>query len=184
MKLKPLLIFIFIPLCIFSGVLTKELTFSETDFVFSKLDGYDLIMYPGNPATGEKGHPILPVVCRYFVIPPDAEIENVEIIAEEKVELQGMFVPYPVQAVRPFSVDKTLDFVFPDPVIYSSSTPYPAKIIMHIPSGCLAGFRIAGINVYPLQYFPDKKTLVLYKKLKFNIHFRQNIYPVAKLTQS
>ncbi|MGQ9701617.1 MAG: C25 family cysteine peptidase [bacterium] len=184
MRLKTLFIFVFIPLCIFSGVLTEELTFSETDFVFAKLDGYDLIIYPGNPATGEKGHPILPVVCRYFVIPPDAEIENVEIIAEEKVELQGMFVPYPVQAVRPFSVDKTPDFVFPDPVIYSSSTPYPAKIITHTPSGCLAGFRIAGINVYPLQYCPDKKTLVLYKKLKFNIHFRQNIYTAAKLTQS
>lgn len=184
MRLKSLLIFLFVPLSVFSGVLTAELNFAETDFVFTKLDGYDLIIYPGNATTSEKGAPILPVVCQYFIIPPDAEIENVEIIVGQKVELHGIFLPYPVQAVRPFSIDKTPDFVYPDPVIYSSSTPYPAEIIKPIQSGCLAGFRIAGVNVYPLQFIPDKKILVLYTKLKFKIHYRENVHQPVKLTNS
>jgi len=182
MRLKPLILFSFIPLFVFAGVLTKELTFSKDNFVFTKIDGYDLIMYPGYASTTEKGAPILPLVNLYFVIPPKAEITNVEIITEEKEELPGIYLPYPCQTVRPFSTNKTPAFIPPDPIIYSSRSPYPAEIFNTVPSGCLAGFRIAGLNIYPIQYTGTTKRLVLYKRLRLNIYYEDNVHQPIKLS--
>ncbi len=184
MRLKSIGFCLFIPLFIFSGVITKEFVFSRQDLVFTKIDGYDLIMYPGNLNTSEIGAPILPFSSFYFVIPPDAEITNVEIISSEREELPGTFVPYPCQAVRPFSVVEIPEFVEPDLGIYSAIKPYPVEIVERISSGCLAGFRIAGLNVFPVQYIGAGKKLIFHNKIKVNIYYETNVYEPTKLSSS
>ncbi len=182
MRLNPLIIFLYIPLFVVAGVLTEELTFTETDFVFTKLNGYDLIAYPGSATTAEKGAPMLPVIPLYFVIPPDAAVTKLEIVFKETEELAGTFVPYPGQAVRPISSDKQVEFVSPDYVIYSSANPYPAEVIETIPDGCLAGFRIACVNFFPLQYIGASNKLLLTKRIKINIHYDENVQEPVRLS--
>ncbi len=184
MRLKSLSVYFFIPVLLFSGVLTREFSFNKSDVEVVKLDGYDLIMLPGQYNISERGAPILPVVSQYFVIPPDAEVTHAELVDFEVEELPGKYLPYPGQQVRPVSTERTIDFVNPDPQVYLSSAPYPAEIYNIIPSGCLAGFRIAGLNVYPLQYTGVTKHLVFYKYLKINIYYTENKYEPVKLAKS
>uniref|UniRef100_A0A7C6EFT5 T9SS type A sorting domain-containing protein n=1 Tax=candidate division WOR-3 bacterium TaxID=2052148 RepID=A0A7C6EFT5_UNCW3 len=184
MRLKPFLFYLTVPLVLFSKVITSELDFKKEDLVINRIDGYDFIMYSGKPFTMEKGAPLLPVLCYYFAIPVDAEVKDVEIVSMEKEELNGIFLPYPCQAIQPFSIEKKSDFIPPDPMIYSSSTPYPKAVVENVPGGWLGGFRIAGLNIYPVQYIGAEKKLIFYKKLKINIHYTEGVYEKIILTKS
>ncbi|MEO0127050.1 MAG: C25 family cysteine peptidase [candidate division WOR-3 bacterium] len=183
MRLKPFLCFL-IPLLLFSGVITQELTFDRAELIITKVDNYDFIAYAGSPTTMEKGAPIVPVIPLYFVIPPDAKVRNVEVVSLETEELPGTFLPYPGQAVRPISSNKQSEFIPPDPIVYGFQNPYPAEIVEKVPDGCLGGFRIACINVYPVQYIGASKRLVLNKKVKISIHYDENAYEPFRLSQS
>ncbi|MCX7995615.1 MAG: C25 family cysteine peptidase [candidate division WOR-3 bacterium] len=182
MRLKSLSVFILLPGFLFSGVITKELIFDRNELITTKIDGYDLVLFFDKPTTIKKGAPILPVIPFYFVIPPDADVKDVEVVSIEKEELPGSFIPYPGQFIQPFSIDKRSEFVQPDPQIYSSQSPYPDKVIELVPPGVLSGFRIAGINVYPLQYTGASKKLVFYKKLVVRITYDENAMPPARVT--
>ncbi|MEO0137702.1 MAG: C25 family cysteine peptidase [candidate division WOR-3 bacterium] len=183
MRLKPFL-GLMIPFFLFSGVLTHELKFDETELVTTKIDNYDLISLAGSPTTMERGAPILPVVPFYFLIPPDAKVRSVKTISLETEELPGTFLLYPGQGVRPFSFKGPREFIPPDPVLYSSSIPYPAEVIEEIPDGCLAGFRIAGINLYPLQYIGASKKLLLHKRIRIEIYYDEGVYEPIRLLPS
>jgi hypothetical protein len=184
MRLKPFWAYLLIPLFLFSGVITKEFNFAKENINIATIDDYDLITYPGSPMTMQKGAPLLPVLPYYFVIPSGADVDKVEIISSEYEELPGKFVPYPAQQIQPISSINKSKFIPPDTVIYSSRSPYPGIIIENIPGGWLGGFRIACLNVYPVQYNGAEKKLIFYKKIKVNIHYTEGVYESIKLTKS
>ncbi len=183
MRLKPFLC-LSMPLFLFSGVITQELRFNSTDMITTRIDNYDLIIFSGRPTTMEKGAPILPLIPVYFVIPPDARVRDVALVSLDTEELPGTFVPYPGQAVRPISYDKSAGFIKPDPTIYSSVKPYPLEIIEMLPDGNLAGFRIACVNVYPVQFIGASKKLILHKRIRIDIYYDESVYEPHRLSQS
>jgi hypothetical protein len=164
--------------------LTYTKKFSLDELNISSLDGYDCILSLNTFSTTEPGKPILPVKVFYFLLPPSAEITRADIVSSQSTELPGIYMPYPAQPVRPFSQNKDIPFVAPDPTVYGSSTPYPAEIISTVPSGCLAGFRIAGVVVNPVQYLPNKKHLKIYTELTIRIDYEENRHDPVMLTQS
>jgi hypothetical protein len=52
------------------------------------------------------------------------------------------------------------------------ATPYPGKLVEVLGSGFMAGHHVIGIAVYPLQYIPSSKKLVLYDEIEFSLVFK------------
>jgi hypothetical protein len=173
---------IVLPLALSAGVITKTITFSQNDFIFTRSGDYDLITLPGQFSTTEKGKPQLPVYNLSVLIPPTAEITGVEIASGDFVDLPGTYLPYPVQPIRPLSRPDPVPFVNPDPAVYGSAKPYPAEIARTVPSGCLSGYRVAGVMVSPLQYSPADKKLRLALRLTLNIRYEEGRYEAVALT--
>ena len=167
-----------------AGVITETIEFNPGDFQFSKQNGYDVISLPGQFSTVEKGRPFLPAVSFSYLIPPTAEITRAEVVSYATFDFAGEFMPYPVQAIRPISAKQYIPLVKPDPAVYESSQPYPEEIIKIIPSGCLSGYRIAGVMIYPLQFVPLEKKLRLYKSITLRVYYEEGRHPPFSLTKS
>ncbi len=159
-----------------------SLQFSTDDFTISQKDGYDCIFSNNGLTTTEKGKPLLPIIVKYFLIPPTAEITEVEIVSQRSIILPGTYLPHPAQPVRPLSWQKEIPFVQPDPAIYASGLPYPPEIVNPVTSGCLAGYRIAGVIIHPVQYLPATKQLKVYTEINLNILYEENEHESISLT--
>lgn len=179
-----LVLSILIPGILLAGVITKNISISESDLSLTKLDNYDLISLSGRYSTWEKGKPLLPVVSLNFLIPVTAEVTKVEVVSSDTRILPGEYLPYPVQTIRPLSSKDIYPFVKPDETVYNSTNPYPAEIVQFVPSGCLSGYRIAGVLLYPLQYFPLEKRLLLYTDITLNIYYEEGRQEPISLTRS
>jgi hypothetical protein len=156
-----------------SGTITKTLNFSLSDFVFKKIDGYDLIILSGESETREIGAPLLPKKLVNFIIPPDAEVTKVVVISKREIEITGFYHLCPCQKPFPFSHPEIAEFIPPDEYIYSSSNVYPAKDIEFYPAGTKSGFGIAGIAIYPLKYIPAQGKLLLTTSITIQLEYTQ-----------
>ncbi|HEX7318951.1 MAG TPA: C25 family cysteine peptidase [bacterium] len=184
MILRALALFIVIISLLSAGVITETIEFTPADFQFSTQNGYDVVTLQGQFSTTEKGRPFLPAVTYYYLIPPTAEITSVEIISSSIQDFTGKYTPYPVQTIRPFSTNRIIPFVEPDAGVYGSAKPYPREIVEAIPSGCLSGYRLAGVMLYPVQFIPAEKKLRLYKSITLKINYTVGRHPTIPLTKS
>jgi len=181
---RALVLAVILPGLLLAGMVTRSILFSEGDLKITKVNGYDLVALEGNGSTWEKGRPILPAVTYHFLLPPTAELARVEVTGSQARVLTGDFVPHPVQTIRPFSSTKQYPFVPPDENTYNSSTPYPAEVAHGIQTGSLAGYRIASVIVYPVQYLPAEKRLRLHTNLTLNIYYEEGRHEPVNLTRS
>jgi hypothetical protein len=181
---RALFIFFFTASALLSGVITQDITFSRRQFNITKEAGYDIITLSGQYLTGEKGKPQLPWASFSILLPPTAEIIDVKVVDYKAELLPGDFTPYPVQTVRPLSSKRYYPFVEPDASVYNSHDPYPREIVTYVSTGCLSGYRIAGINIFPVQYLPAEKRLKLYTNIKLKINYEEGQHQPVRLTQS
>ncbi len=181
---RALVLAVILPALLLGGIVTKSISFSASDLTITKVDGYDFVTLERNGATWEKGKPLLPVVSLCFLIPPTAEVTKVEVVSSQSQVLPGEYLPHPVQTIRPFSSKNVYPFVEPDQKVYGSSNPYPAEIVKLIPSGSLSGYRIAGVLLYPVQYLPSEKHLLLYNRITLNVHYETGRHEPVALTTS
>ncbi len=181
--MKYILLFLFLPISIFSGSITHTFTFLPENFLFEEKDGYQVISSPSYFSDiAEPGKPILPIAVYSFLLPPDAEIKDVEIISKKVEAIEGNYLLYPGQKPTPLSFPAT-PFIPPDPVVYNSSAPYPERVLDYVKSGLLAGYRIAGLKVYPLQYIPTERKLFLIKEMKVKINYEEGRFIPLSLTR-
>ena len=94
-KLFLLLFLVMIP--VGAGSILKTVTFSQTDLIFSTVDDYDVIELNGYPALIDPGRPRVPHVVQALLIPAGALPTEVEIVAEEWVDLPGTYNVVPAQ---------------------------------------------------------------------------------------
>ena len=129
-----------------TGTLTQTFEFNQKDFVFDKVNGYDVVCLPGAYSTTEPGSPNLPLAVCNFVIPPDAEITGADVVSVSTTALPGEFNIHPSQ--RPQVLSKpALPFVAPDPTVYGTDRTYPSNAVTFAKSGLMGGFRIAGYSL-------------------------------------
>ncbi|HID32765.1 MAG TPA: hypothetical protein EYP24_05255, partial [bacterium (Candidatus Stahlbacteria)] len=120
----------------------------------------------GRPELAQK--PIL------FVVPPDAEVKDVEIISATKTRINGRFTILPVQYPEPFAINyQPKPFVKPDPQVYRLSAEYPGILakVGHI--GTKSGFRLVTVVIYPLQYVPARGELYLYRSIRIRLEYEE-----------
>lgn len=152
---------------------TFVLEFPQGDLHFEKLQDFDRVMLNGCIPQGNPGEPQLPVRYVQIALPPDMEVLSVHIDSYDQIQLPGIYNLFPVQKQRPLLDFPTKgarhEFTLPDPDVYDLSSEMPGKMVEVSNHGFLAGQRIAGLSVYPLQYVPAEKKLILKTRIEFTL---------------
>ncbi len=122
---------------------------------------YDFITIPGLDLTGEVGHPCLPVKTLSFYIPRGKAVKGIRMESRESTMLSGTYLIMPAQPEIPIMEGFEQEPALPDEAIYSSAEPYPASPVSHVITGYVAGRQIASVMVFPLQYVPAERKVIL-----------------------
>ncbi len=166
----------FIPTIIFASNSTFSLRFAPKDLTFEKAGDYDRVKLAECRFSAEPGKPLLPVRYVQIAIPADQEVERVEVISFQRQELVGGYDIYPAQPFLPLTDLPTkggeISLTPADPSIYSSSSEYPGVIARVTNNGFLGGQHLAGVALYPLQYIPAERKLILYTQIEFKLVFK------------
>ncbi len=165
-------------------LLQRKTEFIEKTFYFDNLSfrkpntvkdkDYDIVEIKGTGAITKIGEPLLPIKFYQILLPPDATLNEVEIVSKEEHVVSGNYIIYPAQPPKPISSQKTSEFVLPKKEIYESNKPYPAEIVGNYHTGTLSGFRIGSFSVAPIKYIPTKGELKQITKLKIRIYYKRN----------
>jgi len=155
--------------------LNYTVCFSLSDLSFSKVKRrgfvYDVVGVSYCPFMSKVGGPMLPVKGVQLVVPPDAKVGSVTVLSFDEVEVPGIYNIFPAQPPQPVGTSfLELEFVEPCQAVYASTSPYPGALVECVGDGFLAGYHIVTFSVYPLQYLPLEKKLVLYTTIKFIVN--------------
>jgi len=160
------------------GEMIKEISFPQTLLSLTSKDGYTIVNYGNAPEIdAQPGSPSLPVSPVHIVLPPDAELEGVEVISVEEKRIPGEYLLYPVQPGRTFSDLKPHPFVPPRDEFYNLSTFYPERIVDFVGTGNKGGFRLCRFLVFPVRYLPARRELYLAEKVKVRIIYNEGRIP-------
>ena len=169
-----LLVLVMLPL--FGGSVTRTVVFAPADLEFSKVADYDVVELRGYPVLVEPGAPRLPRVVEPLLIPAGAVAKSVEVLAVEWVDIPGVYNIYPSQPDRPLSVPAGVygSFYEPDPGIYSMAVEYPGFNVRFTGAGNMNGYRIAHIELFPLQYIPADGVLRLATRVVYRVEYLEH----------
>lgn len=149
---------------------TYTVSFSDQDLWFSTQDGYDLVQLYEGGFTDEPGKPMVPVKNIQIALPSDMKATQITVSEIQKQPLAGTYRLYPSQPASKIGVSEdNRQFIQPDPKTYQSTQAYPKNYIELTSQSDLAGQGLAQITVYPVQYIPSQKKLLLVTSLTFTI---------------
>ena len=139
------------------------ITTADSDLVFSKVAGYDLVEVVGDKCSleGDPGTPWLPVCNLHILIPPGSKASKVMAVVEDEAVQQGRYDIYPAQPAVPVSSAGPQAFVQPDAAVYASASPLRSVVAELVDTVVMRGYRVAVVRVYPVDYTPAKGRLVL-----------------------
>ncbi|MCK4523385.1 hypothetical protein KAU15_00535, partial [candidate division WOR-3 bacterium] len=182
MKKLFFLILLIVYIGIHAGIIEKSFSFDEKHLKIQKENGYDYITFKECFNPRNLGLPFVPCKTVKFVIPPSAVITNIKVISSSSSILSGTYNIYPAQKPVPVSFNVENEFILPEKTIYESDNLYPGKLIELLPIGNKAGFRIAQINLFPIQYQPKQKKLIFNSSITIRIEFQEGVCQVKRLS--
>jgi hypothetical protein len=157
--------------------------FRPGEVTFGKALGYDVVRVEGCDMTGIVGHPMLPAKTVFVSIPKGTRAAEISVSYSNPIELPGSYAICPVQQPVPVSASSIpLDATPPDRAVYSRSSEYPGEIVSLADAASISGHSVAAVIVYPIQYIPAQKRLVLYTDIEFELTLEPNpsYLPVAR----
>jgi hypothetical protein len=95
----------------------------------------------------------------------------VRVKSVRQVTLPGEYLLLPGQHQIPLSSEVLPEAVPPDPEIYAQAEPYPASMVEIAASGSMAGRKLTSIRLFPVQYVPAERRLVLNQEINFEVEF-------------
>ncbi|MEA3432421.1 MAG: C25 family cysteine peptidase [candidate division WOR-3 bacterium] len=162
------------PYLITAGEMTASLSFDKTQLSFSVSQGYDVVELGGCDFTYEVGKPRLPIKILHLLLPPGAKVTGYQVTYVDSEYLPKEYVIYPAQPNIPL-LETPLEFIPPDSLTYSSSSPYPVSLIEYATTGSMGGYAIAGLKAYPVQYIPAQRKLVFYNRIDFVVQYNEEL---------
>ena len=144
-----------ITLLLTSLLTTIHLSFSPLD-VEIKGDGYPFLK-DGVLGFGV-GKPAIPGYIVHLIANDNA---NIAVNYKKPIILGEYDIP-PLQPPAILS-QKEVRTVGPDREIYESNKEYPGKTFERLKGGYIAGKKVKSILIYPLQYKPEDRQLILYQ---------------------
>ena len=166
-KIISILIFTLIFTCVsFAASITKTYYFDEPvltpDNIFTRIEITEGVV------VGTPGYPALPYRGISLLIPQNENITNVLIEKGNEIYLGGHIV-YPIQRPVPLSDTTDVGFTEPDPDIYGSSEPFPAKQNTDFRTHYLAGYSIGSLAITPFSYIPVTGELYYFESITVTV---------------
>ena len=183
MKRFAIVVAMLLPLIAAAGTITQTFTFSPNEVSFNRVNNYDVPGLRDYISISAPGSPIMPLAILQFVVPPTATVTKVEVVNSEKTELAGTYNIHPAQTPRTLSEKRAIPFVAPDAAVYGSSAEFPGKVAELTYTGDKTGYRISGVNVFPLQYVPVTGKVSLYTSLTLRLTYEENSWRATPLTR-
>jgi len=150
--------------------MTYTMTFSQNDFSFNTLKGYDTIHVNDGGYTTDVGKPMVPVKNIRIALPADMKATNIRILDMKEQTIDGTFILYPAQPAQPLDkFGSEIQFIQPDTQTYQSSQTYPTKRVELRGQNDLAGQSIADITVYPIHFIPLQKKVTFVTSITFSL---------------
>jgi len=172
-----------LPVAAMAGTMTQTFTFSPGEVVFTQANGYDVPNLRGYVSTSQPGEPIIPQAILTFVVPSNATVTDVEVVASQQTELPGTYRIHPAQTPRPLSAKGRIPFVEPEPGVYSSDRPFPGKLTQFGYTGTKTGYRLCGVSAFPLQYTPASGKVTLYTSMTLRVTYSEGSYATVPMTE-
>ncbi len=144
--------------------------FSESQIKFTKFGEYDVIRMTDVGVISDLGKPVLPAKDVRIALPSGMRATHIEVHAANTITIPGTFYVMPGQPPRPMLQNYVPQSVEPDYDTYHAKAAYPRRLATLEQQANLAGQQIAMISVYPLQYEPAKKKLILHTRIELTVH--------------
>ncbi|OPL19840.1 MAG: hypothetical protein AVO35_02380 [Candidatus Aegiribacteria sp. MLS_C] len=126
------------------------------------------------------GEPLLPAVSRTYLLPPDTEVDHLEIFGETWVPLPGSYLLMPRQ--RGLTDDSV--FIPPDQGIYGEDSVFPASPVSVSRQGSAMGFSVATLTASPVRYRPSDGCVEVLTSVDVSIHpsvcSRERLHPLRE----
>jgi len=122
---------------------------------------YDSVIMAGLDKHGEPGLPVLPFKTVRILIPQEGDLQDIEVIGEKKITLDGRYKIEYGQTPVPISSDLVIK-TEPNQAVYLSIKPFPG-VLFSQPARLqnFRGYKILLLNLHPVEYIP-KEGLVSY----------------------
>lgn len=142
-----------------------ELTDLQSERVSFQNEDFETNVMPGEGFTYEYGKPMLPMVSRFVIVPPDVGLElEYEVLNTSRVQLDGSPLYCLDEELIMEGVNQPIGVneIFPSVPVEMSE----ARVIR--------GVRLVKITTYPIQYDPDTEEFVYNGQISTNIRFTDN----------
>ena len=150
----------------FAEIITRTYYFDEPvltpDSIFTRIEITDGVV------VGTPGYPALPYRGISFLLPQNENITNVLIEKGNEIDL-GEHIVYPIQRSVPISDTSGYEFTEPDPDIYGSSEPFPAKQNTDFSTHYLAGYSVGFLAITPFSYIPVTGELYYFESITVTV---------------
>jgi hypothetical protein len=161
-----------------TGSIPVELHFDAADLSFDRYNGYDLISVPGCRFTREIGKPALPAKSVFVALPANSDLTGIEVVSCRTKTLSGEYLILPAQPPIPTMAGTAAEFATPGSV-YDSSDMYPGAVCSGASVGSLRGYKILSFRVFPLQYHPAERRLILHEEIILDVRYETPRYAAA-----
>jgi hypothetical protein len=139
---------------------------------FDRVAGFDRIVLEASSMLCRPGEPMLPARQIRVALPAGAEAQGIRASSLESQTLPGDYRVFPGQRPSRLNGDPPAPFVGPDEKIYGSAEPYPGILAVLDGQTDLAGQQMAVITVYPVQYVPASRRLILHREIEITVETR------------
>lgn len=155
-----------------AAVVQQTFEFSPAELQFSENNGFAQIYLPGGDFTDRAGWPQVPYRTFHLALPPGARIQAVDVVSSTGRYLAGEYRLFPSQPPQILSVDaQDIEFLPPDAKAYATSGAYPGKLVEPASPGGCAGYTVAGLRVYPVQYEPQNNRVMFYTRIEVAVTY-------------
>ncbi len=115
--------------------------------------------------TGEYGKPAVPYVHSRLAVPPGSRVSYQLSVLESETVNDVTVLPQGMEFRR------NTDPLIWDKDAYSSSSPYPGGDVLAGDEYNFRGVNVVPLNIYPIQYFPASRQLVIHKSIRITFRF-------------
>jgi len=103
------------------------------------------------------------------LLPPDAEVVDVEVSVVESEILPRSYNIYPLQRAVPFMKGEPFPFISPRADMYAAKVLFPDVPGRGVACSRKAGWQIYTLDIYPLQYVPGDGSVIFNKTVEYRI---------------